>query len=566
MIDVACQTDVQLLPDCAVMLRSLLTTNREEQFRVHFLCDARTPNDEWQPLARVVTSLGGEWSLTPIESGRLERLPFAPAYGGYVACYRLLLPDLLPGTPKVLYLDADIVVLDLIRPLWDIDMDGCCVAATTNPLYRLMQQRVKIDLGLPDHRAYFNSGVLLFDLDAMRAEGLDQALLDWAVAHREKVAWPDQDVLNAVLWRRRLPLHPRWNAAGGLWDLPKRDLPWTADEVDEARRHPAIAHFVGPFKPWHYRCTHPYRVAFHTHLTRIEVPPRPVAGRTLRNSLARRLPPLAQWTLTNGTAELRAEMKYRVLSSAIGGEARVAYRRFRRCEPDPATLVLEALDATVRDVAFVQVGSNDGDHDDPLRPFTMAGQWRGVLVEPVPYLFDRLRNNYRHRPGIVPVNAAIGPYDGTAEFFAVVQEECDDELPEWYDQIGSFSKEHILKHADYIPGLEERIVGLKVRTLTFDTLCKEYGITRIDVLHVDAEGYDFEIIKALDFDRQRPTLLMYEYKHLSDNDRAACRQVLEGAGYDMLDVAWDTLALHRTAITHRRSRLARAWRTAAHRE
>jgi FkbM family methyltransferase len=443
-----------------------------------------------------------------------------------------------------------------------MDMDGCCVAATTNPLYRLMEQRIKAKLGLPDRRAYFNSGVLLFDLDAMRTDGLDKQLVEWAVEHRDAISWPDQDVLNAVLWRRRLPLHPRWNAASGLWDLPARDLPWTEEQVAEARRNPAIAHFLGPFKPWHYRCTHPYRNMYQTYLTQTGLTARPQVGRTRKNQALRRLPALAQWTAENGPAELEAELKYRLLSTRAGVEARDAYRTIRGQHPGPVERVLEALDAVTREIVFVQVGSNDGEHDDPLRRFILAGKWRGVLIEPVPYLFERLRNAYRGRTGITPVNAAIGLEDGTAQFFAIAPAQSDEEVPEWYDQIGSFSREHILKHADYIPRLEERIVAMEVPTLSFETLFAHHRIDRIDVLHIDAEGYDFELIKALDVARRRPRLLMFEYKHLSDEDLVAARRLLDDAGYDTIDVAWDTLAIRRDEIGRRSSHLARAWKAA----
>src|SRR5437764_12583648 len=104
-----------------------------------------------------------------------------------------------------------------------------------------MEGRIVNELGLPDRRAYFNSGVLLFDLDLMRREGADRELVDWATAHRESVNWPDQDVINAFLWRRRLPLLPRWTALGGRLVLPYRVLPCTRSVLAEVRTRPTRA-------------------------------------------------------------------------------------------------------------------------------------------------------------------------------------------------------------------------------------------------------------------------------------------------------------------------------------
>lgn len=546
------------------MLHSLLTNNPGEQFRIHFLCDSETPSYALGSLAGLVISLGAEWSPTLIDRDQIEQLPFSSWYGGYTASYRLLLPDLLPTVGRVLYLDADIVVLDSIRELWDIDLNGCCVAATTNPLYRYSEWRVKARLGLPDRRAYFNSGVLVFDLDTMRAEGLNRALVEWAIDHRDAISWPDQDILNAVLWRRRLSLHPRWNAFGGLWRLPDRDLPWTAEQLSEARRNPAIAHFIGPFKPWHYRCTHPCRTAYYAHLAQTGLPDKPIVGRTAWNWLLRPLPPLAEWTIGNGPAEFRAEIEHRVLSTTAGVEARALYRRLRGHRPDPVTRLLEALDATVADVVFVQLGSDRGEDADPLRPFILSGRWRGVVVEPVPYLYHAYRDLYWHRPGIVPVNAVIACGD-RAQVFLGNDPERSNEGPDRSDIVGLDSYGKVPKPARRTSGLDERVAAGDTPTVTFETLCKDQGIDEIDVIRVRAGQCDPAVIEAFGLHQRRPMLLMFEYGVLSGNNAMALKRLLDDAGYDSVHLATTLLGISRDAIRGGSSHLARAWRAARRR-
>ena len=65
---------------------------------------------------------------------------------------------------------------------------------------------------------------------------------------------------------------------------------------------------------------------------------------------------------------------------------------------------------------LVQIGANDGIVDDPLREFLLRGLWRGVLVEPVPYLFERLRRNYSSRPDLAFANVAIASQRGHMPF------------------------------------------------------------------------------------------------------------------------------------------------------
>ena len=60
---------------------------------------------------------------------------------------------------------------------------------------------------------------------------------------------------------------------------------------------------------------------------------------------------------------------------------------------------------------------------------------------------------------------------------------------------------------------------------------------------VDAEGYDAEIIRAIDFDRHRPTLLVYEHYHLDAATRSATRSTVEAAGYTTIEEGFDTICV-----------------------
>lgn len=204
---------------------------------------------------------------------------------------------------------------------------------------------------------------------------------------------------------------------------------------------------------------------------------------------------------------------------------------------------------------FVEIGANDGDQHDHLRPFLDAGRWRGIMVEPVPYVFARLQANYGGRAGIILENAAIADRDGELPFYHLEQAEnrAAAGLPRWYDGIGSFSREAVLTHAALVPGLQERMVCVPVPCLTFSSLCAKHGVDRVDLLVVDTEGYDHEILRNLDWDTHRPRLVVYEHYHLSASDRAQVRELLEDHGYASLEEGFDTWCLH----TGPRDRLTR---------
>ena len=74
-------------------------------------------------------------------------------------------------------------------------------------------------------------------------------------------------------------------------------------------------------------------------------------------------------------------------------------------------------------------------------------------------------------------------------------------------------------------------------------------ITRPDLIHIDAEGYDFEIIKSIDFSTLGPVVLLYEHKHLGITGRLECRAYVSEQGYDTLEIGDDTLCMRR-AVSH----------------
>lgn len=224
---------------------------------------------------------------------------------------------------------------------------------------------------------------------------------------------------------------------------------------------------------------------------------------------------------------------------------RESYRRSRYLRSLASTRLLRAFERAHPDAVFVQVGSNDGHQHDPLKQI-IERRWRGLMVEPVPFVFERLRRNYgRYADRITLDNVAVGERDGIAPFFhlAPVADHRREGLPQWYDGIGSFHREHVLKHAGHIPDVAERLVCTEVPVLTFESLCRKHAVDRVDLVHIDAEGADFEVIRSIDLEHRRPRLLVYEHYHQEPEERAGCVAHLEAHGYETLECGMDTWCL-----------------------
>jgi FkbM family methyltransferase len=214
--------------------------------------------------------------------------------------------------------------------------------------------------------------------------------------------------------------------------------------------------------------------------------------------------------------------------------------RFERSLAGPK--ILRSFDSVHPDAFFVEIGANDGEQHDHLRPFLQAGRWRGIMVEPVPYVFERLQANYGDLPGITLENVAIADRDGDLPFYHLqrVEDRAAAGLPQWYDGIGSFSREAVLGHAALVPGLEGRLTCVNVPCLTFDSLCDRHGVDRVDLILVDTEGYDYELLRTIDWDRHRPRLVIFEHYHLAAVQRRTLREMFGGRGYEIKEEGFDT--------------------------
>lgn len=256
---VACAADERYLAHCATMVSSLRATDHGRPVEVHFLHAPSLP----APARRRLEAMARPGRLDVVTHAIApDAVAGLPAWGRIPATmwYRILLPELMGHATRVLYLDADVLVLDSLAQLWDTDLNGAWLGAVTNVPERHMLGHAA-ELGLPGPESYFNSGVLLLDLEAMRRDDRTAALRACVAEQRERLLWPDQDALNLVLGTRRHALHPRFNFMNSV-----RLFPWAADllgagAVREAIDHPAIVHFEGPDenKPWHLLCDHPFR-------------------------------------------------------------------------------------------------------------------------------------------------------------------------------------------------------------------------------------------------------------------------------------------------------------------
>jgi FkbM family methyltransferase len=153
---------------------------------------------------------------------------------------------------------------------------------------------------------------------------------------------------------------------------------------------------------------------------------------------------------------------------------------------------------------FVQVGANDGKRFDPINHYVAEFQWRGLLVEPIREYFEELQRTYAGVPHVTCCNYAIYEEEKPVTLYRA---DPNANLPDWTKGIASLDERH---HARSKTPSESMIAEV-AQGIPLSTLLARHGIDKLDLLVVDTEGYDYHIVKMIDFANMPPQILRFEH-------------------------------------------------------
>lgn len=173
------------------------------------------------------------------------------------ALFKFRVAEILQQEDKVIYLDGDILVQKSLRTLYAYSLEDCYVAAVNDMLdmdvagSSMLAKRIGLDC-----KDYFNSGVMLLNLQKMRMDVVAEKLL----AYRKSGInyFMDQDALNAVLGHRRLKLPYIYNFMSTVTDayevnvISEKFFVQPKKNIEEYIDTAVILHLTGTRKPWKY--------------------------------------------------------------------------------------------------------------------------------------------------------------------------------------------------------------------------------------------------------------------------------------------------------------------------
>jgi FkbM family methyltransferase len=208
-------------------------------------------------------------------------------------------------------------------------------------------------------------------------------------------------------------------------------------------------------------------------------------------------------------------------------------------------LLFALISTETDDFTFVQIGANDGDRDDDLNCIVRQNKLRGLLVEPNPTAFARLKHTYRAQPHLQFEQCAITDDDSRELILWTIE---GDNVPPQLDVFASTDRSRVERIARWHAGCSSKVRQRIVPALRFDELIHKHALSRVDAIVIDVEGMDGRIVNSIDLDCWRPALLQFEHRHLDTDELLQVLGRLVDRQYELIHTRRDIIAIQRDRI------------------
>ncbi|HEX7789980.1 MAG TPA: glycosyltransferase family 8 protein [Afipia sp.] len=222
-------SDDGFIPHFAAMLHSAWLYHPAARF---YLLDAGLKPESLDKLEGFAREHGIDLTIIPCADRLGRQLPSIYHRAAYA---RWLIPELLAGIGQALYVDADVSVTGSLCELFSVDLEGHPIAAMCDGV-ACTSQMESLNHGVSLGADYFNTGLMVMNLQQWRDEEIASRAFAYAAANRDILPYHDQSVLNVVLRGRNKPIDRIWN----FFD------PY---EIELLNCAPRVIHYVSALRP-----------------------------------------------------------------------------------------------------------------------------------------------------------------------------------------------------------------------------------------------------------------------------------------------------------------------------
>ncbi|PRX54373.1 FkbM family methyltransferase [Flagellimonas meridianipacifica] len=235
------------------------------------------------------------------------------------------------------------------------------------------------------------------------------------------------------------------------------------------------------------------------------------------------------------------------------GFMKLYYRFFYRPKAGSIAQIMEERAKDISEFYFLQIGGNDGFVNDPIFKLVKRLSWKGIIVEPQKEVFTKkLSKTYRFEKNTILENIAIAEKTGVKQLYKLGFTNS-----RWATGLATFNCDTLQYQIDrnYVSDMarkegiplpenkDDYIVTEEVNCSTIHDLLAKHHVKKLDLLQIDTEGFDYEIIKNIDFSSVKPAMISFENDHLSESDIMECEELLTSNGYSVEHIGVDSIAL-----------------------
>jgi lipopolysaccharide biosynthesis glycosyltransferase len=231
-----------------VMLKSLFANNLGDELHI-YLMHSSIDQDDLDDMKEFVSMHGGCMEIIGVDDEHFKDAPTLLHYTKEMY-YRLLAFKFLPNDlDRILYLDPDTLIINSIKGLYNTDISGFLYAAAYHDKISVKEIN-KLRLIPYEIEAYYNSGVLLMNLDLQRQLIDEKAIYDFVEKNRAKLIMPDQDILNALYSKRIKSIDEKLYNYDARYYRYYKIMSGGMYDMDYVIKNTVILHFCGKKKPW----------------------------------------------------------------------------------------------------------------------------------------------------------------------------------------------------------------------------------------------------------------------------------------------------------------------------
>ena len=232
-INVCISCDENYAKYASVVIASILYNAQDEDLLHFYVLDGDISSESKSKILSLTKIKPCEIDFIKVDETKLEiyKQINTHEYITLPTYYRLILSELLPDVDKIIYLDCDTVVNTSLKDLFETDLAENIIAG-------VLDARVKHKKKWKNSK-YINAGMVVFNLDKIRKEDIEQKFVQFTKNNPEKIETGDQDIINYTLEGRIKILPDEWNV----------QVSGFASRTSFTKR-PKIIHYIGYYKPW----------------------------------------------------------------------------------------------------------------------------------------------------------------------------------------------------------------------------------------------------------------------------------------------------------------------------